>query len=72
MRFDEFWIKVADLKVLPDTAIHQIPSILSNEAKNKLCKRTPEEAANIIQAAIYEIDHGSVESMNDLVLKKMK
>ena len=63
---------MSELKVLPDTAIHQIPSILSNEAKIKLCKRTPEEAVGILKTVIDEINTGSVESVNDLVLKKMK
>ena len=72
MNFEELWTKVSALKVLPETAILLIPSALSDEAKIKLCKRTPEEAARILQAAIYEIDHGSVEPVNELVLKMMK
>ena len=33
MKFEELWIKVSALKVLPETAILLIPSALSNEAK---------------------------------------
>lgn len=72
MKFEEFWTKVSELKVLPDTAIHQIPSILSQQAKMKLCKKTPEEAAEIINAAIDEINRGSVETVDALIQKKMK
>ena len=72
MKLEELWTKVSDLKSLPNTAICQIPSILSQQAKIELCKRTPEEAAKILKAAIYEIDHGSVERVNNLVLKMMK
>ena len=72
MKFEEFWTKVSELEDLPDTAIHQIPSILSHQAKMKLCKKTPEEAAGIISLVIDEINKGSVETVDALILKKMK
>lgn len=72
MKFEEFWTKVSDLKVLPDTAIHQIPSILKDSTKKALATKSPEEAVEIIRSAISEIDRGSVKTVNDLINEKMK
>ncbi len=72
MNFEELWTKVSALKILPDTAIHQIPSILKESTKKALAKKSPEEAAEIICSAISEIDRGSVKTVNDLINEKMK
>ena len=72
MTFEEQWKRVSELEALPDAAVRQIPDVLSKQAKMKLAKKTPEEAVVIIQSAINDIDRGSVETVNDLVLKKLK
>lgn len=68
MTFDEVWSKVKDL---PDTALLQIPSVLSESTKKRLEKRTPSEVRNIISEAIEEVNRGSVEPIDVLVRKKM-
>ena len=71
MTFEEYWAEVEKLKVLPNTAIKQIPSSLSENTKKKLMKKRPEETAGIMRAAIDEINHGSVESIDSLVRKQL-
>ena len=52
MTFDEYWVEVEKLKVLPNTAIKQLPSSLSTETKKKLMKLRPEETVRILEEAI--------------------
>lgn len=69
MSFEELWKQVKELRILPDTAIAEVPSILTSETKKKLMKYTPVEVAEIVAAAIDEINHSSVETVNSLVRK---
>lgn len=71
MTFEEYWIEVEKLKILPQMAIVQLPASLSNYTKRKMLKRSPEETAGILRAAIDEVDHGSVESIDSLVRKRL-
>ena len=52
---------------LPDVVIESLPSILSEEMKNQLLQESPETVAAAINAAIDEINHGSVERIEVLV-----
>lgn len=72
MTFHELWKRVSELGVLPDAAIMQIPFVLSQQTKTKLTKKSPEEAVKIISSAIDEINRGSVETVDILVLRKLK
>ncbi len=71
MTFEEYWIEVEKLKILPHMAIVQLPASLSDYTKKRLMKRNPAETAEILRAAIDEINHGSVESIDSLVRKKL-
>ena len=71
MTFDELWVEVEKLHILPDTAIKQVPQILSSETKNRLSKKTPEEASRILSEAIEQINRGSVETVDALTRKKL-
>lgn len=71
MTFEELWEKISELKVLPDTAIQQVPYVLSDITKEKLSRKTAEEAVKILREAIKEIDHGSVQTVDTLVLSKL-
>ena len=68
MTFDELWKQV---KGIPDTAMIQVPAVLSSTTKKRLCKKSPEEVGRIISAAIDEINRGSVESVDALVRKRL-
>lgn len=71
MTFDELWVEVEKLHILPETAIEQVPQILSNETKKRLSRKTPKEACWILKEAIDEINHGSVETVDALTQKKL-
>lgn len=71
MTFEEYWLEVAKLRTLPGMAIQQLPSSLSAETKRRLLKKRPEETAELLNTAIDEIDHGSVESIDSLVRKRL-
>ena len=47
MTFEELWKQVDALHILPDTAIAQIPGILSSTTKDKLSRMTAEEVGKI-------------------------
>lgn len=71
MTFEEYWGEVERLKILPRMAIVQLPTSLSDYTKKRLMRRSPEETAEMLMAAISEIDHGSVESIDSLVRRKL-
>ena len=68
MSFDELW---AEVQGLPDTAKIQVPGTLSEVTKKKLSRKTPEEVAAIVTAAIDEVNHGSVEPLENLIKKRL-
>ena len=71
MTFEELWRLVDELSILPKQAIELVPHSLSDGTKKRLCMKKPEEAAGIVQWAITQIDHGSVESVDALVSRKL-
>ena len=65
MTFEEYWSEVEKLKVLPNTAIKQLPSVLSGKTKSELMRRTAEDAVEILKKAIETIDlKGSANAEN--------
>jgi hypothetical protein len=68
MTFDNVWREV---KILPDTAIVQVPAILSERTKKKLAKLTPEEVGQIISEAIEDVNHGSVLPLDVLIHRRL-
>ena len=71
MTFEEYWAAVAKTKALPEMAIQQLPGSLSLETKKRLMKRSPDEAGELIKAAIEEVNRGSVESIDNLVRRRL-
>ena len=71
MTFEELWKQVDELHILPDTAIAQIPGILSSATKKKLSQMTVEDAGETVSAAINEINHGSIEPLDELIQKRL-
>lgn len=70
MTFEDYWTEVDKLKTLPNTAIRQLPSSLSDSTKKRLMKLRTEVTAEILNEAINEVNRGSVESIDSLVRKK--
>lgn len=71
MTFEELWQQVEALHALPDTAITQIPGILSSATKEKLSRMTAEEVGKIVLSTVEEINHGSVAPLDELILKSL-
>ena len=71
MTFDELWVEVEKLHILPEAAIEQVPQILSNVTKKRLSRKTPEEVSRILKEAIDEINRGSVETVDALTQKNL-
>lgn len=59
---------------LPNMAKILLPSTLSEKTKKKILrkKKSPEEMAQIFVSAIDEINHGSIETVDALVMKALK
>lgn len=68
MTFEELWSKVQDL---PDTAMVQVPGTLKEETKKKLSRKSPEQIKEIVEAAIEEVNHGSVEPLDTLIRNRL-
>ena len=68
MLFDELWTQV---KGLPDTAMMQVPLVLTASTKKKLERKTPEEIEQIVSAAIEEINHGSITSLDERINRRL-
>ena len=68
MTFDEVWVQIQGL---PETAKLQIPGLLSEKTKWKLGMKNPAEVAAIVTEAIEDINHGSVERLDELINKKI-
>ena len=66
--FEKLW---AEVKGLPDTAMLQVPGVLSTNTKRKLCRKSPADVSNILIAAIDEVDHGSIEPLDILVSRRI-
>lgn len=70
MCFEELWAEVHKMRILPEAAIHQIPQVLSVE-KKKISMQAPESVARMISEIIEEINHGSVESIDSQIRKRL-
>ena len=68
MTFEELWSKVQGL---PDTAMVQVPGVLKEETKKRLCRKSPEEVAVIVTEAIEEVNHGSVLPLDELIKSRL-
>ena len=70
MTFEEFWTEVGELGVLPEMAIVHIPMSLSVDSKKKLMKAGPQKSAEMLKNAIEEINCGSIESIDEIIIKE--
>lgn len=68
MTFDELWARV---KGLPDTAMVQVPFVLTVSTKKKLERKTPVEVASIVTVAIDEVNHASVTPLDELIKRRL-
>ena len=68
MTFEEVWSQV---RGLPDAAKMQVPGILKEDTKKRLCQKRPEEVTEIVALAIKEVNHGSIEPLDTLIKKRL-
>ncbi|MDO5325873.1 MAG: hypothetical protein Q4G00_04030 [Clostridia bacterium] len=68
MTFEDVW---RQFKGLPDTAMDQVPGAPKEDTKKKLSRKSPEEVAVIVTAAIEEVNHGSVVPLETLIKQKL-
>ena len=71
MEIDELLEQACEIACLPSTAKDQLPGSLINETKRSIQNMTAEELAVIIKDAIYKIDHGAIESIDELVRRPL-
>ena len=71
MTFEDYWDEVEELKILPMKAIKQVPSSLKDDTKKKMMKLEPRVTAEKLSAVIDEINHGSIESIEVLLRKRL-
>ena len=71
LSFDEFLDLACKRLGLSDMARILLPSTLSDETKKTAIRLSPEEFGIILKSAINKIDHGSVETVDRLVRRKM-
>ena len=68
MTFEDVWSKV---KGLPKTAMAQVPTVLSNDTKEKLAKLNTNEVEKIVAGAIDEVNHGSILPLDTLIRQRL-
>lgn len=71
MTFEELWEIVWNEAKLPNEAKTFLPQSLTEKTKNKLIEigLSSTEIAEIIETAIDQINHGSTETIDKLVMK---
>ncbi len=71
MSFEELLDQACESAILPEIARLLHPSTLSEVTKDMVLKLSPEKFGAILKAAIDQIDHGSVESVDALVREQI-
>ena len=70
MTFEELWEEVWKNTKLPKEAKKFLPQSLSEKTKERLLDSglSPSDISGIIESAVEKINHGSVESIDKLVI----
>ena len=74
MTFDELWKRVCMTSDFPEGARRHLPTSLSDRTKEIILEKklSADELAGIVLNAISKINAGSVESIDDLVMKSLE
>ena len=74
MTFEDLWEQVCSAFDLPEGARVHLPTSLSDRTKAIILKKklSAEELADSIHNAINQINSGSVETIDDLVMKSLE
>ena len=68
MTFEDVWEQVRGLL---DAAKLQVPAALKADTKKRLSRKSPEQMREIVEAAIEEVNHGSVLPLDTLIKKRL-
>ena len=52
-------------------AMGEVPRALKEETKKRLCRKSPEKIKEIVEAAIEEVNRGSIVPLDELVQKRL-
>lgn len=74
MTFEDLWEQACSVSDLPEGARVHMPTSLSDRTKAIILKKklSAEELADSVLNAIKQINSGSVESIDDLVMKSLE
>ncbi len=72
MKFEELMNEIEQLEVLPNSAIWDLPQLLGNDTKRRLCRLGAERATQVLVNAIDRVNAGSVERMDVLVKEEIR
>lgn len=74
MTFEELWEEIWQYCHLPSMAQEQLPKSLSEATIKRLMRSRmkPAEIAVVIEKAVNEIDHGSVETIDELIYSALE
>ena len=61
----------AQVQGLPQEAINLVPEALTEDAKRRLSNKSPVEVAEIVTAAIEEVNHGSIAPLDTLIKQRL-
>lgn len=71
MSSEELWKAVERLHILPETAIEQIPDLLTDPIKERLSQLSPTDAGSVVADAVDEINCGSIATLDTLIKKRL-
>lgn len=71
MTFEEYWKQVEETGILPRVAVLLLPDSFSDELKEELMTKEPEDVAKTCQRVINAINAGSVETIETLLKKRI-
>ena len=69
--FERLWDAIREHEALPDMAVLNMAEALSRETKGRLSALDYERAISILNSAIDEVNRGSVETVEQLVRKRI-
>ena len=69
--FERLWDEIREHEALPDMAVLNMTEALSRETKGRLSALDYERAVSILNSAIDEVNKGSVETVEQLVRKRI-
>lgn len=71
MEIDELLERACEIAQLPNIARVQLPRSLSNETKRRIRKLAVDELAGVLKEVVDQIDHGAVESIDELIRARL-